>query len=116
MGMRRVTGAAAILLTITLALSAWLQLHWAVVAAQWLFPYLTWNGPGPEDSGAFHLVDEDLGQAWPLIDEESGKPLIALSIDDVPCTFEKFGPSAMEQCLALLKEHGATATLFVMAR
>eukprot|EP00929_Paragymnodinium_shiwhaense_P086635 TRINITY_DN47113_c0_g1_i1.p1 TRINITY_DN47113_c0_g1~~TRINITY_DN47113_c0_g1_i1.p1 ORF type:complete len:481 (-),score=97.73 TRINITY_DN47113_c0_g1_i1:32-1474(-) len=113
-GMRRVTGVAAVLFTIVLIVSAWLQLQWAVIAAQWLFPYLTWCGPGPEETGLFQLDDDN--ETWPLVDEETGKPLIALSIDDVPCTFEKFGPSAMDSCLDVLKEHGATATLFVMAR
>lgn len=99
------TRTCAMLLFVALFLSAWLQLDWLGALAEHVFPYLTWTGPCNE------AIDHEN-----YIDKESGKPLIALSIDDVPATFEKFGPSRLEECLNLLDEHDAKATLFLMAR
>ena len=42
-----------------------------------------------------------------VVDAASGKPLLALTIDDVPATFEKFGASHIDQCLEVLDNHGA---------
>jgi len=81
----------------------WLQLQWLVMVVQTFTPYLTWEAP-------------DFDGDWDFMDQETGKPLIALSIDDVPCTYEKFGPSDIESTINLLEEHGAKATLFLMSR
>lgn len=102
-GMRATAFESATVLGTVFALSAWLQLDWAVVCAQYFFPYLIWAAPEHEEDP--HLVDD-----------ETGKPLVGLSIDDVPCTFEKFGPSKIDACLRLLEEHGARATLMVMSQ
>jgi len=102
-GMRATAFESATVLGLVLVSSAWLQLDWAMVWAKYLFPYLVWDAP--EHANEPHLIDE-----------ATGKPLVGLSIDDVPCTFEKFGPSKIEACLRLLEEHGARATLFVMSQ
>jgi len=103
MGMREALAEDAAVLILILVVSAWLQLEWVINWARWLFPHLVLAAPEHDDVPG-------------LVDEETGKPLVGLSIDDVPSTFEKFGPSKIEACLQLLEEHGARATLFVMSQ
>lgn len=88
---------------VALVLGIWFQFQSLLVPIAYFFPYLTLWGP-------------DIHAEPVLVDEESGKPLVALTIDDVPSTFEKFGPSDIASCLELLDKHGARATLFLMSR